>query len=153
MLRQITITRDRAGAGGNIHFNMTSLVRSTDALANRLQTGPYAQPALVPASPWLSARQPPTPQVTVTRGSRTITLRIAADRSDPRILPRWWLIRARYADGWRAQVSDARSNTVTLTPGGALELPDFFVVTSIDRAGVESAPVRFANGVQSSGQR
>jgi hypothetical protein len=67
-------------------------------------------------------------------------------------VPRWWLVRARYADGWRAQVADARSNTVNLTPGGALELPDFFVVSSIDRAGVESAPVRFSQGVQVNGQ-
>ena len=147
MLRQITITRDRAGAGGNVHYNMGSLVRSTDALAERLQRGPYAAPALVPASPWLSIRPPSTPQVTVSRARSTITLRIVADRSEPRSLPRWWLIRARYADGWRAQVVDARSGTVTLTPGGALELPDFFVVNSIDRAGVESPPVRFAHGV------
>ena len=152
MLRQITITRDRVGAGGTVHYNMGSLVRSTDALADRLLRGPYAQPALVPASPWLSSRQPSAPQVTVSRGARTITLRIAADRSDPRVLPRWWLVRARYADGWRAQVVDARSSTVTLTPGGALEMPDYFVVNSIDRAGVESPAVRFAHGVPVTGQ-
>ena len=75
-----------------------------------------------------------------------ITLKISGDRSEARTLPRWWLVRARYADGWRAQAVDAGAASVTLPPGGALELPDFIVVSAIDRAGVESAPVRVATG-------
>ena len=146
MLEQIEHTRDRAGAGGNVHFNMMSLVRSSDDLSDRLLRGPYSQPALVPASVWLSQRPPVTPQVTMSRGTRTVTLRISGDRSEPRSVPRWWLVRARYADGWRAQAVDATASTVTLPPGGALELPDFIVVTAVDRAGVESQPVRFAPG-------
>jgi hypothetical protein len=91
---------------------------------------------------WLSDRPPATPQVTMSRGTRTVTLRISGDRSQARSLPRWWLVRARYGDGWRAQAVDANASTVTLPPGGALELPDFIVVTAVDRAGVESQPVR-----------
>ncbi len=142
MVQQITLTRDRAGAGGNVHFNMGALVRSSDALADRLAQGPYAQPALVPASPWLSAAPPAAPAVTLVRGASSLQLRIsiAATRTS---LPRWWLVRSRYDDGWRAQVVDAASSTVIVpvspTGGG---LPDFLVVTAIDRAGVESEPVR-----------
>jgi uncharacterized lipoprotein YddW (UPF0748 family) len=144
MLRQITITRDRPGAGGNIHYNMGSLVKGVDGLSDLLVRGPYSKPALVPASPWLSSRPPAAPEVTMSRGTRTITLRVTGDKSDARTLPRWWLVRARYADGWRAQAVDAMASTVTLPPGGALELPDFIVVTAVDRSGVESTPVRFA---------
>jgi hypothetical protein len=115
-------------------------------LSDRLVRGPYSQPALVPASVWLSHRAPATPQVTMSRGARTVTLRVSGDRSEARSVPRWWLVRARYADGWRAQAVDAAVATVTLPPGGALELPDFIVVTAVDRAGVESQPVRFAPG-------
>jgi uncharacterized lipoprotein YddW (UPF0748 family) len=146
MLEQIELTRDRAGVGGNVHYNMGALVRSTDDLSERLLSGPYSQPALVPASVWLSQRPPTTPTVMMTRGTRTVTLRISGVRSEARSVPRWWLVRARYGDGWRAQAVDATASTVTLPPGGALELPDFIVVTAIDRAGVESQPVRFAPG-------
>jgi hypothetical protein len=156
MLQQITLTRDQPGAGGNVHYNMTALVRSVDALADRLTGGPYAGPALVPASPWLSSVPPAAPTVSLTRSGRNFTLRIsvAAVRTPAAPSPRWWLVRARYADGWHAQVSDAGMPSVTLSPGGARELPDFVVVTAIDRAGVESSAVRVVSGgLRATGQR
>jgi hypothetical protein len=144
VVQQITLTRDRPGAGGNVHFNMTALVRGVDALADRLATGPYAGPALVPASPWLATRSPSTPIVSVTRNSRNLNLRISVprDRTATSSVPRWWLVRARYGDGWRAQVVDAGVPSVTVSPDAASELPDFVVVNSVDRAGVESPGVR-----------
>jgi hypothetical protein len=155
MLQQIRLTRDRAGAGGNVHFSMTSLVRSVDELSDRLVEGPYAGPALVPASPWLSATRPATPVVAVTRNSRSITLRIStpspgapADRTAAASArPRWWLIRSRYADGWHGRVVDAGTASVTVQHGVTGGLPDFLVVSSVDRAGVESSPVRVVEGL------
>ncbi len=141
LLQQISLTRDQPGAGGNVHYNMSALVRSVDKLASRLAAGPYAAPALVPASPWLSLHAPPAPRVTAARGAQGITLRISvADRTAAHV-PRWWLVRARYAEGWRSVVADASSAAVAL-PGGAGGLPDFVVVNAVDRAGVESEPVR-----------
>lgn len=146
MLQQINLTRDRPGAGGNVHYNMTALVRSVDALADKLATGPYMGPALVPASPWLATSAPPTPVVSMTRSPRAISLRISpADRRASPSTPRWWLIRSRYADGWHAEIVDATMSNVTL-PTGTGGLPDFVVVVAIDRAGIESAPVRLITG-------
>jgi Uncharacterized protein conserved in bacteria len=141
VVQQIALTRDQPGAGGNVHYNMTALVRSVDALADRLLMGPYSGPALVPASPWLARARPVMPVVSVTRRARDMTLRISsADRVTPPL--RWWLVRSRYADGWHAQVVDATTNLVELLPGRARDLPDLIVVTAIDKAGVESEPVR-----------
>jgi uncharacterized lipoprotein YddW (UPF0748 family) len=150
VVQQIRLTRDQPGAGGNVHYNMTALVRSIDALADRLATGPYAGPALVPASPWLATKPPPTPSVSATRNARNLTLRISvpADRTAASSTPRWWLVRARYGDGWRAQVVDAGTQTVTLAQGS-----DFIVVTAIDRAGVESPAVRITSGGGAAGER
>jgi len=144
VVQQITLTRDQPGAGGNVHYNMTALVRSIDALADRLTTGPYAGPALVPASPWLAARPPTTPIVSVTRNARNLTLRISvpADRKAASSTPRWWLVRARYEDGWHALVVDANTPAVTVPAGASGDLPDFVEVNAIDRAGVESPAVR-----------
>jgi len=145
LLQQITLTRDQAGAGGNVHYNMTALVRSVDALSDRLASGPYAGPALVPASSWLARNPPTTPLVTITRSARNIVLRISTPADRTTAPPRWWLVRARYGDGWHAQVVDAVMPSTTLLPGGARELPDFVVVTAIDRAGVESQAVRIVS--------
>jgi uncharacterized lipoprotein YddW (UPF0748 family) len=144
LLQQITLTRDQPGASGNVHYNMTALVRSSDALADRLATGPYAGPALVPASPWLSSSTPAAPTVSTSNTSERITLRISApaDQTAAAPPPRWWLIRARYGDGWRAQLVDATNSSVIVPSAGDGDLPDFLVVNSIGRAGVESEPVR-----------
>lgn len=144
VLNQIMVTRDQWGAGGNVHYNMTALVRGVDALADRLSVGPYAGPALVPASPWLSRVPPGEPVVTLTREARRFVLRVApaaVDRSASRS-PRWWLVRSRYADGWRAKVVGASSSTVIVPVGLDGMLPDFVVVSAVDRAGVESGSVR-----------
>jgi uncharacterized lipoprotein YddW (UPF0748 family) len=148
LVRQISLTRDQPGAGGNVHYNMTALVRSVDALSDRLLTGPYAGPALVPASPWLSAAPPAAPVVSLSRSSGGIVLRLSppASRTASTSQARWWLVRARYADGWYAYVADAGSPTVSVSPGRGRDMPDLVVVNAVDRAGVESEPVRLFPG-------
>lgn len=60
--------------------------------------------------------------------------------------PRWWLVRARYGDGWRARLLDASMKVVPVPAGAAGDLPDFVVVNAVDRAGVESPAVRVIAG-------
>jgi uncharacterized lipoprotein YddW (UPF0748 family) len=55
---------------------------------------------------------------------------------------RWWVVRARYGDGWRAIVTDADDRLVRLAPEGTGALPDLVFVTAVDRAGQESPIVR-----------
>ncbi|HEX9562722.1 MAG TPA: family 10 glycosylhydrolase [Gemmatimonadaceae bacterium] len=152
---QIRVTRDQPGASGNVHFNMTALVRGSDALDQRLLDGPYAKLALVPASPWLSDTSPRAPTVTVTTRPQRLDLRITstadADRTAAGSTPRWWLVRARYEDGWRAQVIDAAERTVGVPASSGGELPDLVVVNAIDRAGVESKAVRVETAGDGSG--
>lgn len=141
ILHQIRITREVPGVDGNVHYNMTSLMKGPDALADRLASGPYAIPALVPASPWLSAGQPPAPRVTRTVSDEGMVLRVDAPGATGALAPRWWLVRARYADGWRALVAESNSNTVVLPLGTNGLPPEVVAVNAIDRAGVESPAV------------
>jgi uncharacterized lipoprotein YddW (UPF0748 family) len=145
ILNQVTLTRDQTGAGGNVHYNMGALVTSVDGLFEKLSDGPYAGPALVPASPWLSNARPGTPIVTVTRGSQALTVKVSVPggRTITTATPRWWLVRSRYADGWHAQIVDARAPSVAVTRGRAGDFPDYLVVNAIDRAGIESEGARF----------
>jgi len=145
LLQPVTLPRDQTGAGGNVHYNMGALVKSVDGLSEKLSDGPYASPALVPASPWLSKAVPGTPIVTVTRSAQSLTVRISVpgSRTITTATPRWWLVRSRYGDGWHAQVVDARLPSVTVPRGSGGDLPDYLVVNAIDRAGIESQGVRF----------
>ena len=59
IVSQIALQRQRGErAGGHIHFSMAALMQDRDGLVARLRDGPYAQPALVPATPWLGDAPP-----------------------------------------------------------------------------------------------
>lgn len=76
IVRQIELTRlrgdDSGGAAGastgNIHFSAVALLQNRRGLADALVSGPYASPAIVPASPWLApagSTPPAAPGLTV----------------------------------------------------------------------------------------
>lgn len=49
---QILLTRQEPGASGNVHFSMRVLMRNTGGINDALKKV-YAEPALIPESPWL----------------------------------------------------------------------------------------------------
>lgn len=69
IVNQISATRDRPGASGNIHFSMVALMENRRNISGLLRDGPYAEPALVPATPWLDNRQPTRPNASIRRSS------------------------------------------------------------------------------------
>jgi len=52
---QIELTRGAPATGGHLHFSMVALLKNRRGLSAALREGAYAQAALPPASPWLSA--------------------------------------------------------------------------------------------------
>ncbi|MGD9689547.1 MAG: glycoside hydrolase family 10 protein [Phycisphaerales bacterium] len=98
---------DRAGSpwgGGSIFFSAVALVQNRRGLADALVTpeGPFAAPALVPASPWLrapagnaspTAPAPPALSIVPASGGLEIALPEAPDA-------RWWGIWNKRARGW-----------------------------------------------------
>ncbi len=153
---QIAATRSQLqGGAGNVHFSMSAFIYSTDSLVQKLEAGPYAEPALVPASPWLSAGAPRAPQVSARWQGSALALSFDAEQRPPASgrspraaaestirtssAPRWWLVRARTGDGWRAWVIDARNSTVRIQP--PLGSADYVTVNSVDLTGSLSAPL------------
>jgi uncharacterized lipoprotein YddW (UPF0748 family) len=152
LVNQIRLTRDQPGAGGNVHFDESALRANYDDVRGRMAAGPYLAPALPPATPWLSRGVAPAPVVTRQNAPDGIVLQVtvpaapagaragaAAARSSS--VPRWWLVRARYPDGWHALIVDAAERTVRLPPDGGGQLADMVAMNAVDRVGVESAPV------------
>jgi hypothetical protein len=132
---QVRATRAQKGATGDIHFSMKPLLANTGGVADALKEV-YTEPALVPASPWLSQKPPRAPLLAwgdETNGRRALYAYIRPkDESVRRIV-----VRSRLDGRWNIDVR--------LAEGGDIKVvfdrqPDKVVVTAVDRLGIESGP-------------
>ncbi|MEN0112009.1 MAG: family 10 glycosylhydrolase, partial [Planctomycetota bacterium] len=104
IVRQIEATRRQRGADGHIHFSIKALQRDWGGAADMLKRSVYAEPALVPASPWLAGDEPPPAAPSV----QPVADRSGAFRLDSpdRAATRWVL--QKLVDGeWTAKVIGA----------------------------------------------
>ncbi len=126
---QVETTRQSGVSTGTVHYSFKSLVASR-ALGRALAEEVYAEPALVPASPWLDAAPPPAPRVTV-EARRSGREAVLAPRPGEAV--RHFVIRFRRGSAWswRLAAGDARIHDV---PAGV----DAVAVSAVDRAGNES---------------
>ncbi len=65
IVNEIKATRRQSGASGNVHFSMKTLEKNTDGLSDQLIRGVYAQPTLIPSSPWLGKTPPAKPKIKI----------------------------------------------------------------------------------------
>ena len=138
IMRQIDLTRRQPGATGNIHFSSRVLMANRDSISDRLLAGPYAQPALVPASPWLDSVPPRKPTVRARHepafGGLVLDLRPAGREE-------WlWTVRVLSEGKWSVKILPGWTTSHPLTDGRQ-PIPDAIVVTAVDRNGNESAAV------------
>ena len=140
LVEQVRLTRADPGASGNVHFSARALTRNQEGLADWLETVTYAEPALVPATPWLDRTPPAAPKVTIRRdsagGGSSLTLAPAGKE------PPWlWTVRARFGDEWRTEILPGATRSWQLAPLGIRDRPDVVVVNAIDRVG-NASPAR-----------
>jgi len=129
VLAQVQRVRARPESGGHLHFSMAALMQDRDGVATRLRTGPYAQPALVPATPWLGGGRPPAPGLQRTP-SGSLLIQPAAKGPAAFV---WSVWRLRGSE-WRFEVLPAR-NAPALPAGD-----DLLVVRGVDALGHEGEP-------------
>jgi uncharacterized lipoprotein YddW (UPF0748 family) len=134
ILEQIGRIRAEPRATGHIHFSMAALLQDNGGIATKLAAGPYADDALVPATPWLDATPPAAPQLK----------REKSGRID--ILPSGGKSAASYAV-WRQKDGNWK---FSVQPAGATVLEaaaeENVVVSAVDRLGNESARVTLTGG-------
>lgn len=151
ILEQIRLTRAQPGATGNVHFSMKVLQQNPDRLAEGLLAGPYAQPALVPATSWLSVGTPAAPTASVRNDARSgrLLLEIAPTPQPPVAIglggtstvsttPWLWVVQTRTDAGWTTEVVPAAVRSRPLSARGA-GTPREVRVMTLDRLGVASA--------------
>ena len=139
IVRQIGLTRERTDVGGHLHFSMISLLQDRRGVATLLKGGPYANAALVPATPWLGAPTPDAPQLSLQTAESPsapdrVLIRTTGDPSVNR-----FSIWKRYGSVWVFAVQAASQTELTLDTNQTLGKPDAIVVSCVNRLGVESA--------------
>jgi uncharacterized lipoprotein YddW (UPF0748 family) len=130
---QVRATRAQQGATGNIHFSMKSLLRNSGGVAEVLKEL-YAEPALVPASPWLAKAPPDKPRLDWQMANGARSLEIKPGGANARLL----VVRTLDKGKWTLRIHPHNSSRALVLPFEAV--PQRIVVTAIDRAGCESEP-------------
>lgn len=135
IIQEIQITRDTPGATGHILFNATVLMQNVEGIADRLAAA-YAEPALVPASPWLDQMPPSRPVASATRDSSAggVVLRFAPQA---RQKIQWWVVQSRIDGAWRTKILPGVERRHILRDDESAA--DLLSVTAVDRTGNASA--------------
>jgi len=132
---QVRFTRKQPGASGQIHWNLSSLLRASN-LATALEREVYAQPALAPASPWLGSARQGTPKLTIANRDNDSSLRASwvPTGQEPVCL---WLLQTRSGHQWTTEILPA-ARTSRVWSG--LQ-PEVIAVSAVDRIGNASSAV------------
>ena len=102
MVRQVMLTPQ-----GQIHWNLGALKQNRGGLNPLLTKGPYAQSALVPASPWLGNALPARPQASLTESKLTCPAQSNT---------RWFLLQTKDVTGWKSTLLPSTIGTYQI-PG------------------------------------
>jgi len=135
IIQEIQITRDTPGATGHILFNATVLMQNVEGIADSLAAA-YAEPALVPASPWLDQVPPSRPVASAARDSSAggVVLRFAPQA---RQKIQWWVVQSRTNGAWRTKILPGVERRHILKEDESAA--DLLSVTAVDRTGNASA--------------
>ncbi len=143
LVAQVRATRAAPDVTGNVHFSMEAFLSDRDSVGTVLAREVYAEPALVPPSPWMMDGTPRAPEIVIKRTAAGDTLVIVPDAREARTNVRWWVVQIKSAGVWETRVLDGAVRAFRLT-GAAREAsaaPDLIAVTAVDRVGKTSVSV------------
>jgi len=149
VLNQVALTRQAKGtSSGSLIWSVKSVLERPE-LYEALQQGPFAEAALVPASPWLDSAPPSAPTVEARKnqnGSVALTMK-PGEGEAPAVYAVW----ARREGEWTFSVVPAATASTILEPGTSKKPVTTVVVTAVDRTGNESTRVTVSvNGPETS---
>lgn len=135
IVNQIAITRKTQGATGNIHWSVKSLMKNQGGITDLVSKNVYTEPALIPASPWLSKAVPHEPGVRVTREPTGAKLTWNVRSSDQVFL---FVLQQRTNGKWSTMIVPGTARSVTFTNRG--NMPDVIALRAVNRYGNISKP-------------
>jgi uncharacterized lipoprotein YddW (UPF0748 family) len=105
--------------------------------SHALATLPYAEPALIPTSPWIDNKAPSSPKVSVTRDGSSDTVNVSWRRSGRE--KTWlWAVYTKHGAAWRLHVYPSTTDHVQLAPDPVLGAVHAVAVRAVDRTGNQS---------------
>jgi uncharacterized lipoprotein YddW (UPF0748 family) len=141
ILDQIRLNRAQDGASGEVFFSMNVFMQNPDSVADRIARSSYAEPALIPATPWLDAAIPgrPVAQPRLDMGSGEMMIDL--DPAKGAAAPWVWVVQARTASGWTTRIVPGSQDTHRLAGRGEKSPRDVWVY-AVSRTGNLSPPAR-----------
>lgn len=132
MINQIVATRRRASTG-NIFFSAEAFKNNRDGINDRLKSGPYSTPALVPPSPWLEEAPPQQPSLTARRTDVVeMAWKVQGD-----VPPFLWVLYTKHGGTWRHVVLPNSVVNYTVTESIVGEVSKV-AISAVGRTGSES---------------
>jgi uncharacterized lipoprotein YddW (UPF0748 family) len=132
ILDQIRLTRGEPGVSGHVHWDMKALQRNP-ALEERLRTEAYAEPALVPAMPWLERPSLGKPALYCELGKGAT--RLSWTMTAPQKVG-CWVLQTKNGEKWRTQILPRSESSIRFSHGN----PEFIALTAVDRCGNPGPP-------------
>lgn len=130
IVRQVELTQQSSGAGGNVHFSIKALSKNYGGITDALTEGPYAEPALLPIGALREAGPKPAQPHAKWTGD---TLTLAPADGNP---PWQWAVQIQRDNGWSTLLLPACKDTLRVEDPTSVHA---IAVRSIDRLGRESS--------------
>lgn len=137
IVNQIKITRNGRPAPGHVHFDIRSLVRNTKNINQDLQKL-YAQPAVIPAMPWLGRKAPEKPKVTVKSARETKDGLMIVWKSAGTEPVGQWIFQKKTGSEWTTDIVHGSQMRWRLKD--VSKTPDYVAITAVSRNGLLSPP-------------
>jgi uncharacterized lipoprotein YddW (UPF0748 family) len=98
--REIDLTREHGNVSGQILWHARPLLQGSNGIAELLQNHLYAEPALVPAMPWLNSEAPAKPLLQVEHDGNELKLSWKTGGG-----PVWqWVLRKKVQGHWTTEI-------------------------------------------------
>lgn len=138
---QVYTARGFPGITGTIHFSMRSLME-WNSLVGDITGGPYASPALVPASPWLGSASPSRPSATLNAYADKMLIEIEPPEENK---IRWWVVQSKTAGKWELDIIPGSQHKIVFSGTEATIWPDKVTIAGVDRLGNEGPATVLVN--------
>ncbi|MEI5985520.1 family 10 glycosylhydrolase [Sphingobacterium sp. PU5-4] len=132
--RQIEVTRDvTPNSTGAVHWSIAGLTKNP-LMLKALYEGPYRAPALVPASPWLSANPILKPTLMLTKQTSSVFAKWLHKQPEQVFK---WVAYARYGNTWEMEILDAPQTEYSFPKTKNGQKLNAVAIKGIDRLGNE----------------
>jgi hypothetical protein len=126
---EIAVTRNQPGVTGHVIFHAVRVTKSTNGLDQAI-ADTYAQPVLIPPTPWLGTNTPAATELKVKRNHNEMNV-----TWKPIDEARWWVLQQKFASNWVSEVLPPAQTNYIVKATNAASLPQHVYISAVNRLG------------------